>query len=65
MSNIDQIPFAIRNPDIDQIEEQGWAFINVETASGKPGAPYTSHDYAESAEERYEDDTREVRIISW
>ena len=34
------------NPDLDEMKERGWAWIQRNEVTGKHGAPYTDDEYA-------------------
>lgn len=56
------------NPHLDQMKEQGWAWLHVSIHTGDHGAPHTDDDRAEDAQHRYETfepQQQEVRIISF
>lgn len=41
------------NPELDNIEEQGWCWIQGSTISDKWGCPYARNDWAERAVEMH------------
>ena len=58
-----------KNPCLDEMKDQGWAWIHRSSFTDSYGAPHTNDIWAEDAEKRYElmeeDRRNEVRIITW
>lgn len=64
-------PISENNPDLDEMRERGWAWIQRSTITGKHGAPYTDDWYAtamvrsnhpEESEDEENIDTSELSI---
>ena len=51
-----------RNPDLEQIREQGYAWVIRSTMTGDYGAPFASDDYYPSRPERLQKDD-ELMIV--
>lgn len=50
------------NPQLEEIREKGWCFIQRSKVTGEYGAPYIDHRYAEVTEKERPDD-QEVLIL--